>query len=73
MLLFPAEPSLDVAKSAAARAAASGVVDFRLDNGLTVVVIPTTGRRSSPTWFGTATARPTTRRASRASPISSNT
>jgi zinc protease len=40
MLLSPAEPSLDVAKSAAARAAASGVVDFRLDNGLTVVVIP---------------------------------
>jgi len=40
MPLSPAEPSLDVAKPAAARAAGGGVVDFRLDNGLTVVVIP---------------------------------
>ena len=40
MPLSPAKPSLNVAKPAAARAAASGVVDFRLDNGLTVVVIP---------------------------------
>ena len=40
MPLFPAKPSLDVATPAAARAAAGGVVDFRLDNGLTVVVIP---------------------------------
>jgi len=40
MPLSSAEPSLDVAKSAAQRAPAGGVVDFRLDNGLTVVVIP---------------------------------
>ena len=40
MPLSPAKPSLDVAEPAAARAAAGGVVDFRLDNGMTVVVIP---------------------------------
>jgi len=40
MSVQSAEPSLDVAKPPAARAAGGGVVDFRLDNGLTVVVIP---------------------------------
>ena len=40
MSLSPAIPRLDPAAPNSARAAGGGVVDFTLDNGLTVVVIP---------------------------------
>ena len=67
------QPHLDAAAPGSARpAAGSGVVDFRLDNGLTVVVIPD---RRAPVvthmvWYRNGSADDPW--ASRASPISSN-